>query len=266
MSNQVIDGLEYEMEANGNHLITEMEMKQEEIREFIAARKMFASYHKHHKKEVERKQDRADEFGDIASIDPKRMMILKNLLAMGKSREFIIAHTLGSKVWMRFFGVGTKFGGDDYILDEFGVPSMEKLKEVYKDKVRWQRVLLRELDHAKNYEKFWRHCYYFDEDKLERYSVRINEYNSEFLMDAIEADADEDKTFGVTGISVKRFQRCLLTDGEPTKVAYRNGGETIRQMGISMKEDFDQRNEMIGAIKAANSEGWGKQLVPVKSK
>ena len=112
--NQVIDGLEYEMEANGNRLITEMERKQEEISEFLEARKVFASYQKHHKSEVERKQTRADEFGDIITIDPKRILILKKLLAMKKSVKFVLERTIGSKVWMSHFGVPKKFGGKKF--------------------------------------------------------------------------------------------------------------------------------------------------------
>tara|TARA_R110000787_G_scaffold3198_1_gene12790 strand:- start:5 stop:718 length:714 start_codon:yes stop_codon:yes gene_type:complete len=208
-----------------------------------------------YKSEVEKKQEKHKHFADRVSYEPKRIAIVKMMREKGWSNERIKLMTIDNDIWTEGFvyshkGGGTYEDGIKNICDEYGVPSVEKMKEQYKNHLRVVKTNLEELEHTKDGEKFWRYSYYFQDEKLGKYHDRQNEYNSDFLSRAIEADLNG-TAFGISG----------ALNGRKTLKHYEVCGETIRIMGNSMKAEYDMRENIIKYITTLNMGGIGRQLI-----
>ena len=159
------------------------------------------------------------------------------------------------------------------ILDKNGLPIIQAVKDCYKKKLRWIDVMNENLSHDRNTEKFWRYCYYMDNEKATKYHNKMAEHESEFLMDCMERDADgeecklETNSSLILNSKVKSIKSMelgatpRLQGGERETSLVENCGETIRLMGESMKETFKQRQFFIEDIRLLNINGCGKQLV-----
>ena len=153
------------------------------------------------------------------------------------------------------------------ILDKNGLPIIQAVKDCYKKKLRWIDVMNENLSHDRNTEKFWRYCYYMDNEKATKYHNKMAEHESEFLMDCMERDADgeecklETNSSLILNSKVKSIRGIELGETEKGTSLVENCGETIRLMGESMKETFQQRQFFIEEVCELNSNGCGKQLV-----
>tara|TARA_R110002012_G_C11464354_1_gene593222 strand:+ start:62 stop:766 length:705 start_codon:yes stop_codon:yes gene_type:complete len=205
-----------------------------------------------YKREVETKQEIQKQYAVRISYEPKRIAIIKMMREKGWSNERIKLMTIGNDLWTEGFVYKEVDGFEKTIkniCDEYGVPSVEKMKEEYKKHLRYIGNAMKELEHAKDGEKFWRYSYYFQDEKLGKYHDRQNEYNSEFLSSAIEADLNG-TAFGICGnIAGKQLEHYELC------------GETIRIMGNSMKEEYELRENIIKHITTLNMGGIGRQLI-----
>tara|TARA_R110002074_G_C12301185_1_gene645070 strand:- start:36 stop:761 length:726 start_codon:yes stop_codon:yes gene_type:complete len=225
------------------------------IRLFTYMRNSTMKHQKQFKLEVIKKQKRTEEFKGQIALDPLLMKMLKNAIEKHPfNTEKIKALTINNQIWIEDYCLGQTredAGGLKTICDEKGVPMISKMKEIYFEKIEYAKQLTIELEHAKDGEKFWRYCHYCEEEKLGKYHEKMNEYNSEFLQEAMEADSEGEK-YGVLGVAAGR--------DDETKT-YKMCGETIRLMGISMKSEYELREEVISAVKKLNRMGCGKQLI-----
>ena len=231
------------------------------IESFTHMRKNTRNNQRNFKKEVELKLQRVEDFKATIALDPLLMKHLKDAI---KKYPFNIKKikemTIDNPLWTEDYELGEsreEAGGLKTMLDEQGVPSLEKMKELYSEKIKYAGVLQTELQHARDGEKFWRYSHFFQEEKLGKYHQRMNKYNSDFLQEAMEADADgNDDYCGIIGVSAGECEECA-----ERFVRYETCGETIRVMGISMKEEYDLRENVMAAVRKLNEIGCGKQLI-----
>ena len=206
------------------------------------------------KREVEKKIERCGEFRTMIAIDPLLMKVVKKAIETYPfNTAKIRALTIDNPFWTEDYYIGAtreSNGGYETICDEQGVPSLEKMKELYAEKIEYAKTLDIELQVARDGEKFWRYSHFFREEKLGKYHQRLNEYDAEFLSDAMECDAEE-VPLNIIGVRA----------GTDTNTTFKNNGETIRRMGISMKEEYELRENMMKAIIGLNRMGHGKQLI-----
>tara|TARA_R110002012_G_scaffold2240_2_gene10714 strand:+ start:274 stop:888 length:615 start_codon:yes stop_codon:yes gene_type:complete len=203
---------------------------------------------------VEKKMERVEEFTQMIAIDPLLMKVVKKAIETYPfNTAKIRALTIDNPFWTEDYYLGERrdsAGGYETICDEQGVPSLRKMKELYAEKIEYAKTLETELRVARDGEKFWRYSFFFQEEKLGKYHQRLNEYDAEFLQDAMECDAEE-VPLNIIGVRA----------GSENHKTLKNNGETIRQMGISMKEEFQLRENVMEAIRGLNQMGHGKQLI-----
>jgi len=234
--------------------ISEQQKLAENIEHFTYIRKNTRQNQRQFKREVEKKIERLEEFRTMIAIDPLLMKVVKKAIETYPfNTAKIRALTIDNPFWTEDYYIGERrenAGGYETICDEQGVPSLIKMKELYAEKIDYAKTLDTELRVARDGEKFWRYSHFFQEEKLGKYHQRLNEYDAEFLQDAMECDS-EGETLYIIGVRA----------GCDCQKKLKNNGETIRQMGISMKEEYELRENVMEAIRNLNQMGHGKQLI-----